>query len=413
MNTITSSSTECWQLSAYLGLGIQTDGLEQSQVWAGASLPSDQYHPIVDEIRFRVAGIQGLRIRSELALFSLSMCAPPPSTGTLALEGGWSKRGTCGHLSWIGVHALWFWHHFRVPDCYWSTVSRSAHSGCLSLFRCCFGPEPAPPSTTTFSTARAALALMWSSFVEQEGPRQMPCVDWACTVDALLPVRVPDCSQSTSFASTSNDCPWPVWMLPQIQATPVPCNCVLPLAKAALVIVWSCARVAAQLVQGVCWGGSGKQARDLLPLSYFRSKQAFAHSSWVESRFLRACQSHWFWNHLKGLTFLVLDPRDREPSNWFQLIVPWEGPLGPCALSSSAPSLGRGGQLHGLASLPLHSVSRASFLHLWLWKSLNASLHFVFGDNCSTHRCIFDVLVGGSELCILLCHLDPTPQVFG
>ena len=42
---------------------------------------------------------------------------------------------------------------------------------------------------------------------KQEGPGQMPCVDWACTMDALLPVRVPDCSQSTSFASTSNDRP--------------------------------------------------------------------------------------------------------------------------------------------------------------------------------------------------------------
>ena len=144
--------------------------------------------------------------------------------------------------------------------------------------------------------------------------------------------------------------------------------------------------------------------------------------------FLEPCQSCWFSNHLKGLTFLVLNPRDREPSNWFQLVIPREGPLSLCALSSSAPSLRRGRQLPlGLCALPslrplsegagsctdslpfpCSSVSRASFFHLWLWKSLNASLQFVFSENCSTRRYIFDVLVEGSELCILLlCRLDP------
>ena len=69
--------------------------------------------------------------------------------------------------------------------------------------------------------------------------------------------------------------------------------------------------------------------------------------------FLEPCQSCWFSNHLKGLTFLVLNPRDREPSNWFQLVIPREGPLSLCALSYSAPSLRRGRQLHRLASLPV------------------------------------------------------------
>ena len=130
--------------------------------------------------------------------------------------------------------------------------------------------------------------------------------------------------------------------------------------------------------------------------------------------FLEPCQSCWFSNHLKGLTFLVLNPRDREPSNWFQLVIPQEGPLGLCALPSLRPLSEGAGSCTDLLPFPCSSVSRASFFHLWLWKSLNASLQFVFSENCSTRRYIFDVLVEGSELCILLlCRLDPTPQVFG
>lgn len=148
-------------------------------------------------------------------------------------------------------------------------------------------------------------------------------------------------------------------MLPQIQATPVPCNCALPLAKAALVIVWSCAtgraqaRAAAQLAQGVCWGGGGNRPETcfLCPVSG-ESKHMLTLREWSLG-FLEPCQSRWFSNHLKGLTFPVLHPRDREPSNWFQLVIPREGPLGLCALSSSAPSLRRGRQLHRLASLPM------------------------------------------------------------
>ena len=50
-----------------------------------------------------------------------------------------------------------------------------------------------------------------------------------------------------------------------------------------------------------------------------------------------------------------------------------------------------------------------SFLQLWCCRS-SAGLQLVFHKNCSTCRCIFDVLVERDELCILLlCHTDFCP----
>lgn len=44
------------------------------------------------------------------------------------------------------------------------------------------------------------------------------------------------------------------------------------------------------------------------------------------------------------------------------------------------------------------------FLQPWLYQSFSVSLQFAFSKNCSTWRSIFDVFVGGGELCILLPH---------
>ena len=47
---------------------------------------------------------------------------------------------------------------------------------------------------------------------------------------------------------------------------------------------------------------------------------------------------------------------------------------------------------------PFYLTQCGSFLQPWLCKSLSASLQFVFSENYSTCRCIFDVLMGEDEL---------------
>ena len=52
-------------------------------------------------------------------------------------------------------------------------------------------------------------------------------------------------------------------------------------------------------------------------------------------------------------------------------------------------------------------IPYGSFLQLWLYRSLSASLQLVFTESCSTRRCIFDVFVGGGKFSVfLLYHLD-------
>ena len=61
-------------------------------------------------------------------------------------------------------------------------------------------------------------------------------------------------------------------------------------------------------------------------------------------------------------------------------------------------------------SYPMMDVS---FFRFWLYKSPSASFQLVFTENYCTHRCIFDVLVEGSELHVFLfCHLDLSSLVF-
>lgn len=42
--------------------------------------------------------------------------------------------------------------------------------------------------------------------------------------------------------------------------------------------------------------------------------------------------------------------------------------------------------------------------------SLSAILQLVFIENYFTHRCIFDVFIGGSEFRVLFCHVDLLPS---
>lgn len=60
---------------------------------------------------------------------------------------------------------------------------------------------------------------------------------------------------------------------------------------------------------------------------------------------------------------------------------------------------------------PSYLVTRRSFLQIQLFQSCSSS-KLVFHENCSTGRCLFDVLVRGGEFhVLLLCHLDPPPQI--
>ena len=58
-----------------------------------------------------------------------------------------------------------------------------------------------------------------------------------------------------------------------------------------------------------------------------------------------------------------------------------------------------------------YPVMGESFLQLWLFKISSLTFQLVFYENCSTYRCIFDVIVGGGELhfLLLLFYLDIPP----
>ena len=65
--------------------GWRWSGQGQSQAGGGASpLLSGHCLPIRDGAGSQGDGAEDLRVWSELALFPLSVCSPPPNTGTLA-----------------------------------------------------------------------------------------------------------------------------------------------------------------------------------------------------------------------------------------------------------------------------------------------------------------------------------------
>ena len=81
-------------------------------------------------------------------------------------------------------------------------------------------------------------------------------------------------------------------------------------------------------------------------------------------------------------------------AQWFSPLTPQGGSLSLCNSPSSSvyPPRGVGPDL--ITSLPSYPITCKTFLQTWLYKSLSASLQFVFSENCSTCRCIFDVSWG-------------------
>ena len=153
--------------------------------------------------------------------------------------------------------------------------------------------------------------------------------------------------------------------------------------------------------QGAHTGGRGKQARapgsfNLLPAPCFKSKQACALHKRTLGFLQPSCKPHWISNQLTGVTFPVLDVRDRVPNMWLEPLAPQGGSLNLynlllfCDLSYCAGS-------DPIASFPFLPSPCGYFL------SLGCNRAFLltsgcFSENWSTCRCIFDVCMGRGEL---------------
>ena len=236
------------------------------------------------------------------------------------------------------------------------------------------------------------------------------CLVWvrAWVVVVQAPVRVPDCSWCAACISVSSGCPHPIQILFKVWVSSVPQNCALSSATTDHVLVWSYATEQ----KGPEWvlSSDSKPARvldsfNLLPLPCFVSKQVCAHSSWAESRFLTAfLLISLVFSPSKGTVFPVSDSRVEVPNTWLKLLTSlWGSP----SLCNPPPLLWRlpGAQVPTWSLLfPSYVIPPGSFSQFWLYKSLSASLHFIFSENFSTCRCIFDVFIGGSELHGLLFH---------
>lgn len=199
----------------------------QNQVWGRTSpLLSGHHHPIGCKVWSEIAGAEALRVGSKLILFPLSVCSPSPtSIGTFAPK--WAVLEQEG------------------PE--W--VSGAGRSVCWGV-----------PGTSVKSSR-----LLWIYLLhEHESWLPSLCSDAVLDPSSLIP---------NNWASLS--------------------------AGAASILVWTYAMEITGperllgLGWGVCWGSWEKLARTpgsfyLLPLPCFRSVQACAHSSLVESKFLTA-----------------------------------------------------------------------------------------------------------------------------
>lgn len=217
----------------------------------------------------------------------------------------------------------------------------------------------------------------------------MPCVDWACTMDALL-LRVPDCSQSISPLQAPATMP-----LTCLDAAPDPSHpgplqlCTSfgwgsPCYSVELCHRTSQARAtlnSPKVCAGVVVGTGQRPASSVL----FQEKASICSH-------LREWSLGFSWSPVSPAGFQTTwrDSPSRccTPGIGASNLVPAgyspgraSGPV--CAFSSRPLSRGAG-SCTDLLPFPCSSMSRASFLHLWLWKSLNASLQFVFSENCST-----------------------------
>ena len=117
---------------------------------------------------------------------------------------------------------------------------------------------------------------------------------------------------------------------------------------------------------------------------------------WSLNFFELSCKYYWFSNHLRGLVFLVLDPRGRVSNMWFESFMPQGGSPSPGYLSHFlCPILG--------LQVLTWSLLLPSFLTLCgslqpFSRRVFLPVLFVFSESCSSCSCIFDVFMGGNEL---------------
>lgn len=101
----------------------------------------------------------------------------------------------------------------------------------------------------------------------------------------------------------------------------------------------------------------------------------------------------------------------KGPQNWDNQFVTWPT-HSPGQVSTHGISLFRSVPpksigLNQLFFFPSYLIMCISFVQLWLHRSPFPCFQLVFSENCSMCRYIFDVIVGGDELHILLLwHLD-------
>ena len=149
----------------------------------------------------------------------------------------------------------------------------------------------------------------------------------------------------------------------------------------------------------------GKPARvlvsfHLLLLPFFRSKQVCVFSSSVEPRFLFFFFFFIVWLSIppffksaKGNCPIGVRPQGVALSMWFSPLTPQGGSPNLCN-SPSCVYPAKDASPDPITSLHFYPIPCGSFLQSWLYNSLSASLQFVFSENCSTCRCIFDVFMG-------------------
>ena len=116
------------------------------------------------------------------------------------------------------------------------------------------------------------------------------------------------------------------------------------------------------------------------------NKCMHAFCEWFVGFLQPSCYFHWFLNQLRGLDFPVSDPRAEVPHTWLEVLSSlWGSPR----LCNPPPLLW---PLLGVTwplLRPSCVILSGSYSQLLLYKSLSASLHFVFSENFSTCGCIF------------------------